>query len=189
MSGSPVRLPERLEGRRIVLRRWLGTDAEAAGQAVAESAEHLRPWMAWVSQEPLGLRERQAMFERWGQEWAAGGDVLMGVFIQDRVVGSCGLHRRIGPGGLEIGYWIHVDFTRRGLATEATELLTDGAFSVPGIDRVEIHHDRANLASGGIPRKLGFTLQGEATPRIPAPGGDGVDLVWRMRVEDWRGPV
>ncbi len=60
--------------------------------------------------------------------------------------------------GLEIGYWIHPAFIGRGLATAAARLVTEAAFSVPGIDRVEIHHDRANEISGAIPRKLGFTL-------------------------------
>jgi len=37
-------------------------------------------------------------------------------------------------------------------------LLTDAAFQIPGIERVEIHHDKANVASSGVPRKLGFEL-------------------------------
>lgn len=61
----------------------------------------------------------------------------MGIFRDGAAVGSCGLHRRVGPGGLEIGYWIHPAVLRRGLATEAARLLTDAAFSVPGIDRVD----------------------------------------------------
>jgi RimJ/RimL family protein N-acetyltransferase len=187
-----VRLPELLEGERVLLRRWRVSNAEALGRAVAESAEHLRPWMEWISQEPLDLEQRRAMLERWGEEWAAGGDVVMGVFTQDgvvaeRVVGGCGLHRRIGPGGLEIGYWIHPAFTRQGLATEAAALLTEGAFSVPEVDHVEIHHDQANRASGGIPRRLGFSFQGEARPGTVAPEGVGIDWVWRMDRADWRG--
>jgi RimJ/RimL family protein N-acetyltransferase len=58
---------------------------------------------------------------------------------------------------LEIGYWIHAGFLRRGLATRVSCLLTDAAFTVAGIERVEIHHDKANVASAGVPRRLGFT--------------------------------
>lgn len=39
--------------------------------------------------------------------------------VGDEVVGGCGLHRRVGPGGLEIGYWVHAAWTRRGIAAAA----------------------------------------------------------------------
>ena len=64
-----------------------------------------------------------------------------------RVVGGSGLHRRIGPDGLEIGSWVRRDFVRRGIASSAAAWLTDLAFARPDIDRVEIHRDRANVAS------------------------------------------
>lgn len=181
-----IRLPEQIEGRGVLLRRWRADDAEALGEAVAESVEHLRPWMPWISQEPQTLEQRRAMIERWAQEWASGGDVFMGVFAEDRIAGGCGLHQRIGPGGLEIGYWIHPAFTRRGLATSAAALLTEAAFSVPGIDHVEIHHDKANRASAGIPRRLGFRFCGETPDKVEAPGEVGVEQLWRMDLADWR---
>jgi ribosomal-protein-serine acetyltransferase len=65
--------------------------------------------------------------------------------------------RRIGPGGLEIGYWLHAASTGRGLATAAVAALVGQAFALPDIERVEIVHDQANIASGAIPRRLGFT--------------------------------
>jgi len=67
---------------------------------------------------------------------------MLGVFQLRRVVGSCGLHRRIAPDGLELGYWIHPDFTGRGLACTIAERLTQAAFAVPEITHVEIHHDK-----------------------------------------------
>lgn len=186
MPGTSSRLPDRLEGGDILLRRWRPDDAEALARAVAESAEHLRPWMPWIGQEPLALEARRATLQRWEDEWAVGGDLYQGVFSQERIVGGCGLHRRIGPGGLEIGYWIHPAFTRRGLATASARLLTEAAFTVPGIERVEIHHDRANQASSGVPRKLGFTLIGQSPDEIQAPAEVGIECLWRMETGRWR---
>jgi RimJ/RimL family protein N-acetyltransferase len=40
------------------------------------------------------------------------------------VIGSSGLMRRIGPGGLDIGYWLHPAWTGKGLATTAVAALT-----------------------------------------------------------------
>jgi ribosomal-protein-serine acetyltransferase len=57
----------------------------------------------------------------------------------------------VGDGGLEIGYWVHGDWTGRGIATDAAVALTDAALGLPGIDWVEIYHDAANVASGRIP--------------------------------------
>jgi ribosomal-protein-serine acetyltransferase len=179
------RLPERIEGDGVLLRRWVAADAEAQHRAVVESAEHLRPWMAWMAREPQPLERRRAMIADWERAWAEDGDVSLGIFVEGRVAGSCGLHRRLGPHALEIGYWIHVDFLRRGLATRAARLLTDAAFALPGIERVEIHHDKANVASSGVPRKLGFQLVGERPDGDWAPAELGVERVWRIEREAW----
>jgi RimJ/RimL family protein N-acetyltransferase len=98
----------------------------------------------------------------------------------DAIVGSCSLMARIGPGGFEIGYWVHPRHTCRGYATAAAAALTAEAFRI-GADRVEIVHDVANHASGAIPRRLGFTEVEQRPPDEPAPGGAGVVAVWRLR--------
>jgi RimJ/RimL family protein N-acetyltransferase len=179
-------LPERLEGRDgLLLRRWRVADAEILAAAVTQSADHLRPWMGWVGQEPMPLAQRRLWLEAREREWAAGGDILMGVFLGGDVAGGCGLHRRVAPDGLEIGYWIHPSFTRRGLATEASRLLTESALALPGITHVEIHHDMANLASRAIPQKLGYRFVGERPDAVEAPAEIGIDCIWRMDRELW----
>jgi ribosomal-protein-serine acetyltransferase len=172
-----ARLPERIEAPGgLVLRRWLVEDAALQHAAIQESLEHLRPWMPWVEQEPLTLEGRRDTIAAWDHEWAAGGDVYLGIFEGGRVAGSTGLHRRLGPGALEIGYWLHPAFTGRGIATTAVGALTGVALALDGIERVEIHHEPANAASGAVPRRLGFESMG-AQP-------DG-DLAWCMTREEW----
>lgn len=179
-----MRLPERIEGRGVVLKRWRESDAEAFATAATESAEHLRPWVASMAAEPLSLGERRAMLAEREREWLDGGDVALAVIAEGHVAGGCGLHRR-GAGTLEIGYWIHSSFLRRGLATAASALLTDAAFSIPGINHVEIHHDKANVPSAGIPRRLGFEFVGEQPNEQPAPSDTGIDFTWRMSRAVW----
>ena len=94
-------LPARIEGQGVLLRRWRVTDAERLERAVVESAEHLRPWMAWMADEPQTLDQRRRLFAHWEQEWVSGGDALYAVLGGRAVAGSCGLHRRLGPGALE----------------------------------------------------------------------------------------
>ena len=186
VPGVADPLPELIVGPgALVLRRWLREDAELLGEAVMESVEHLRPWMPWVAQEPLSVVERRGLIDAWERDWLAGGDVVMGVFVNNLVAGGCGLHHRIGPGGLEIGYWTHPSFLRMGLATAAARLLTEAAFARAGITHVEIHHDKANAASAGIPRKLGFELVREVHGRPEAPSETGISCEWQLTRRGW----
>ncbi len=185
-TRGPDRLPEHLEGPDgLLLRRWCLADAEILVAAVAESMDHLRPWMGWVTQEPMTLASRRLWLAAREREWAAGGDVILGTFVGGEVAGGCGLHRRVAPDGLEIGYWVHPSFLRRGIATEAARLLTDSALELPGITHVEIHHDKANLASRAVPRKLGYRFVGERPDAVEAPGEVGIDCMWRMDRALW----
>lgn len=165
------------------LRRWRTADADVVYRIVSESLDHLMPWMPWAH-EGYSPDSALEFVSRCDREWAEGTAFDYAVTTGGSTVGSCSLMRRIGPGGLEIGYWIHPSWTGRGLATAAACALLREAFSLPGIDVVEIHHDEANKASGGVPRRLGFTeverrpsLEGPTTP-----GEIGVEVVWRA----WR---
>jgi RimJ/RimL family protein N-acetyltransferase len=86
---------------------------------------------------------------------------------------------------LEIGYWVHADHLRRGIATEAARALTEVAFGVDGIERVEIHHDRANVRSRAVPARLGFTFMGESPDGARAPAEDGIDCTWTITASEW----
>jgi RimJ/RimL family protein N-acetyltransferase len=87
---------------------------------------------------------------------------------------------RIGAGGLEIGYWVSRDYTRRGLATAAAEALIGEAFRLPWVERVEIVTDELNVASAAVPRKLGFTEAGRRPIEPRSAEGTGVGVVWRL---------
>jgi ribosomal-protein-serine acetyltransferase len=97
------------------------------------------------------------------------------------LLGGCGLHRRIGPAGLEIGYGVRGDRVGQGIATQAVAALTEAAFSIEGVDHVEIHHDAANVASRRVSEKNGFELIGESPEEAVAPSEVGVDVTWRRR--------
>jgi ribosomal-protein-serine acetyltransferase len=180
-------LPARIQAEGVLLRCWRVTGAERLERAVVDSAEHLRPWMAWMADEPQTLDQRRRLLARWEQEWASGGDAVYVVLVDRAVAGSCGLHRRLGPAALEIGYWVHAAFLRRRIASKAAALLTDAAFAIPEIERVEIHHDKANSASAGVPRHLGYRFVGEQRDAVTAPADSGVECVWRIERGEWPG--
>lgn len=181
----PDPLPELLSGPRLVLRRWTRDDVGVLGAAVERNVDHLRPWMSWAADEPLDPRRRLALLEEWETSWSRGDDVTMAIELDGRVVGGTGLSRRPGTRRLEIGYWVDRDHLRRGIASEAAAVLTGAAFARPGTDRVEIHHDKANVASSGVPLRLGYRFAGESPDTIGAPAETGVDCAWHMDRGRW----
>lgn len=185
VTVSSARPPVEIVGRRVVVRRYSLGDAVDLHEAIVDSVQHLVPWMPWASLEPLGLSDRERLITDGLERWERGEDFNFGVFEDGTFVGGCGLHRRVGPGGLEIGYWTRFGETGRGIATEAAECLVEAAFSMPAVEFVEVHHDVANQASGRIPQHLGFTLIEEREDGADAPAEAGVERVWRLDRADW----
>ncbi|UJW35079.1 GNAT family N-acetyltransferase [Saccharothrix sp. AJ9571] len=170
--------PDEVDAGRVLLRRWRVADAAELQRVVEEAQEHLRPWMLWAFGEYRALDFLGGCDER----WAAGQSYAYALVVDGRVVGGVGCERRIGPGGMELGYWLHPDWTGRGLMTTAVEALLPVVFALPDVDRVQIWHDAANEPSAAIPRRLGFTEVARHHPprEEPRPGMAGTDVVWQL---------
>jgi RimJ/RimL family protein N-acetyltransferase len=171
--------PERLDAGLLVLRRLRPEDADAIAAAVAASMEHLRPWMPWATPDSADPRTQRVRVAESDEMWAQGTDFIYSIVGTDGdLAGEIGLHRRLDDGGIEIGYWIAEQQTRRGLGTAAAAALTEVALRLPGVARVEIHCDEANVASSAIPRKLGYRLDRVASYPSEAPGESGRRQIW-----------
>ena len=94
------------------------------------------------------------------------------------IVCLCGLHVRIGPGALEIGYWVRTDPTCRGIATSAAGALTVPPSLCLGVERVEIHCDQSKPAECRVAAKLGYILARTEPKEPAAPGETGRFMVW-----------
>jgi len=174
------RPPEKLSHAAVSLRRWRTADAHLCLRLVTESLDHLRPWMPWATDD-YTLADASEYLQRSEEDWAGGTAFQYLILADGNPAGSAGLMARIGPGGLEIGYWVHPGFTGRGVATSAAAALTEAAFALPGIERVEIQHDALNLASERVPAKLGYQHVDTRPSRFElAPGDCGTSKVWRI---------
>jgi len=183
MTGRENERPnELIEHAPVTLRRFRADDVDALFHAVTESLDHLRPWMPWAADYSLASAKEYlaGSITSWDEDAEYNYAILTAVPSGIALAGVAGLMARIGPGGLEIGYWVHRAYTRRGLATAATAALVEQAFRLPGVDRVEIVHDELNVASAGIPRKLGFTEVGRRPLDLPPPEGTGIGVVWSL---------
>ena len=113
--------------------------------------------------------------------WARTSPTGCSIGRESELLGSSGLHTRVGVGAREIGYWVHKDFLNQGLTTEATVALTKVAFVVDHVERVEIHCDPENVRSLAVPRKLGFCHEATLRHRTRTPDGRPRDtMVWTL---------
>jgi len=175
--------PYRIVTPRTVIRCYQPEDAGALQAAITASVEHLKPWMPWAHAEPEELETRVQRLRGFRGRFDLDQDYVYAIFGygEARLIGGTGLHPRVGPDALEIGYWTHVDQVGKGYATEVAAALTRVAFEISEVRRVEIRCDPANLPSAAVPRKLGYlheaTLRGRSTTETGAPR----DLmIWAM---------
>lgn len=182
-----MRPPKELPGGPVTLVAFQGGEAAALYRAVRENIEHLRPWMPWAAGEPDEAAQADFIAQTcrdWEAERAFG--YWMREAASGELVGCAGLHRRVGRGAIEIGYWVSASRVRRGYATESARALTSAAFALPGMERVEIHCDEANVASAGVPRRLGYRLDRVVQDApIEAPAERGPEMIWTMAAADW----
>ena len=183
MRQMPV-APSPLQVGDYVVRKYELSDAQALVNAVTDSYKHLEPWMSWIKFEPQSVIQREELIATWNKSWEQRTEFVMGIFLGDRVVGGSGLHLRGNENTVEIGYWVHVDYIGKGIATQVSRALTESAFALwEEIDTVEIHHDQANVASAAVPRRLNF-YHVETSNREPqAPSEVGVLMRWIKRRE------
>jgi RimJ/RimL family protein N-acetyltransferase len=166
--------PYRIRTERLTLRCWEPGDAPLLKDALDTSLDHLRPWMPWAAEEPKPLEEKADLLRTFRGRFDLDEDFVYGIFAPDEqeVIGGSGLHTRVGPRALEIGYWIRASRTGNGYAREATAALAKAAFRVCAVDRVEIRIDPANEASLRVPRALGFAEEATLRRRLPAGADD-----------------
>lgn len=164
--------PYRVETERLVLRCPELTDLEPIHESVLESVESLRPWMPWVADEPSTLAQRADVIRRLRTGFDRQEDLTY--MLYDRAsgghLGGAGLHPRVGPGGIELGYWIRESAQGQGLAGEATQALLRVAFQFVGVDRVEIRIEPSNRASRRVVEKLEIPREAVLRRRFPRAG-------------------
>ena len=182
------RLPATLPAGPVTLCRNRVADTADALAAIEASIDDLRLWMDWavdgVPSEPAEeelFRRAEAAFED-GAEFG----YLMREVATGEAVGGCALLPRVGPGGIEIGYWVRSDRHSRGYATAATRALTAAAFEwLPEVQVVELHIDEGNKASARVPAKLGYQIDRREQRERITPGQTGTCVIWVMRRQEW----
>lgn len=161
----------------LTLQRWEVRWAEQLTAAVRESLPELKPFLPWATDD-YDLATARDYIERSDDSWAKGTEFNYAILgAAGEPIGSIGLMTRMGPGTLEIGYWLRTPSAGRGLMTAAVTALTEVAFALPGIDRMVIRHDPANAGSAAVAAKAGYTVTEPAERDRQAPGGFAGDVI------------
>jgi RimJ/RimL family protein N-acetyltransferase len=173
--------PYRIETTRLVVRCWEPRDAALLKEAVDTSLDHLRPWMPWANDDPQTLDEKIELLRSFRSRFDADEDYVYGIFSRDeqQALGGSGLHARVGEDAFEIGYWLRASAVGHGFAIETAAALTQVAFTLCGVDRMEIRVDVANEHSCEVPRRLGYLEEARLRQRLPPryPGAPRPDVI------------
>lgn len=183
--ASNAKVPEApaevLEVPHGLLSRTRESDAGQLAHAVGASLDHLRPWLSWATEEAADAQAQRRRCREAEAHWADGSEYpyVLRPGPSEQVIGGFDLWR-IGPGAVELGYWVHAAFTGRGYATACARALTQAGLALPGVTRVEIHTDEANAISAAIPRRLGYWM--DRVDELPpeAPAHSGRQQIWVM---------
>ncbi|MFC7534189.1 GNAT family N-acetyltransferase [Actinoplanes sp. GCM10030250] len=176
--------PEMIPAGDVVLRRWDPAWVDEATAAVRESLPELKPFLPWAtdSYDAEGSRTFIATSLR---EWDEGKTFNYAIFTAGGdLAGGIGLMTRMGPGVLEIGYWMRTACAGRGHMTAAVKALTRVAFTLPGVERVAIRHDVANGASAAVAIKAGFAEVARVESAAEAAGETGTDVIRERRTPE-----
>jgi RimJ/RimL family protein N-acetyltransferase len=162
-----------------VLRRSRLDDGERIAVMVAANLDHVRPFMPWANQESASAVFQASRAVSVMRNWDAGTDFEYLAIDQDSVhLGNFGVHRRIGPDAIEIGYWLTREAQGHGYATRAAHALTEAALALDDVRRVEIHCDVANVRSARIPDRLGYRMDRIIDWPKAAPAETGRHMIW-----------
>jgi RimJ/RimL family protein N-acetyltransferase len=183
----PIAPPSRIETPRLVLRPWSADDAPALQRVVLHNLGHLRAWMPWATEEAHERVEDVAeRLARFGDDFAAGHD--FGYVMTERdggaLVGAVGLHPRVGPDALEIGYWVRADREGRGYVTEAVRAVVDAAFATCDVERLEIRCDPRNVRSSAVAARAGFRHVDTRFTHVELLAEERETMVWELTREE-----
>jgi ribosomal-protein-serine acetyltransferase len=168
-----IPLFEELRGERIVVRPYRESDAQDLFEAVAESRDHIRPWLPFADAHQT-IEESRDWIIQMMAHWLLREDLILSVWeaATNRYLGGTGLHaHNWDTGYFEIGYWIRASAEGHGYVTEAVRLLANYAFDTLKANRLEIRCDVLNVRSAAIPQRLGFVREGCLRNDATAPDG------------------
>lgn len=157
-----IPLFEELQGERVIVRPYRVEDAEALQAAVAESREHLRPWLPFADAHQ-SVEESRDFIIRSTANWLLRENFGLSIWSHETgaFLGGVGFHIRDWDiRWFEIGYWLRASAEGHGYMTEAVRLVSNYLLDHLDAQRVEIRCNALNTHSAAVALRLGFVQEG-----------------------------
>ncbi len=182
-------LPEQLTGARIVLRRYVDSDAPMLCATIRSAHEHLHRWLPGFEQ-PWSFDDTLAFVRQAQARWMTREVFHLAICDQrtDQFLGDL----RLRPTdwslpAFDLAYWLHPSSEGHGYLSEAVRLITQVAFDTLGAQRVAIVCDQKNARSRHVPERLGYVLEGCLRNNARGPDGSLFDmLVFALTPTDYQ---
>jgi ribosomal-protein-serine acetyltransferase len=134
--------------------------SEELFQLIDQNRSHLGEWLPWV--EGVKSAEDTSTFLSDACERCEKGlGAQYAVFFRGDLAGLAGFHPIDWANrNAEVGYWLGMSFTGKGLATASVERLLRTGFLELGLNRMEIRCASGNLRSIAVAKRLGMVYEG-----------------------------
>ncbi|AWP22244.1 GNAT family N-acetyltransferase [Acidiferrobacter sp. SPIII_3] len=175
---------------RFVLRPYERRDATAFAYAVREAAVAADHWLSWA-EETYSEQDARSWFRSVAVGHKMGTSHEYGIFslAEEAFIGGAGLNRIDSHNRLaNLGYWVRPTRRRQGVACECASALVEYAFTVLGLQRIEVVVAVGNDASAGVARKLGAHLECVAQNRLRVRGQPVPAYVFALTAHPYERP-
>ncbi len=184
-------LPDRLTGRRVVLRPLVSTDFAEWREVRRRCARWL---LKWEPQPPKGnpddTEDLAAFAARCGarqREWQLGTGYGFGIFVDERLAGEINLSGvQRGPfQNAYVGYWIDEARAGKGYVPESLVVVARFAFEDLRLHRLQVAIIPRNRASRRVVEKLGLRDEGTALRYLAINGVWEDHIRFAITAEEW----
>lgn len=155
------KLPEKIEGERVVLERRAHKHDEDLFRLIDENRNFLREYLFWVD-DTKKLKDVATVTDIFSKNWDEKNSFEY-VFLDKesgKLVGAGGIHTVSYMNRMaEYGYYLDRSQKGKGYITEAVQLLEKELFA-RGIHRLVIECDEKNSSSAAIAERCGFKCEG-----------------------------
>lgn len=132
------------------------SEVDTLYQLTDVNRDYLAQYLPWATKN---TRDDSAKFiEKVHQDRANGAEYGFGIYFVGKLVGHISLMHLTDEKAPEIGYWIDLSSSGKGITSKAAECVTDLALNTLGCSEVVIKADIANAASNKIAQNLGYKM-------------------------------
>ena len=152
---------QRLETERLILRRFVGEDADAMYRNWA-SDDEVTKYLTWPTHSNIDVTKH--VIEMWSNSYADEKKYLWAIILKengDEPIGSISAVRMDEDISMvHIGYCIGRNWWHQGITSEALKAVIKFFFEEVDVNRIEARHDPRNPNSGKVMQKCGMKYEG-----------------------------